>query len=199
MSSLVDRLRIGNLAAPRLRAQRPRAINTIDANNQVVRVISSHELAESLLKRANIELELSIVGRRSHCINCGIKIKGKGKTGKCKPCSQLRGSSDEARLRRLAANREWARRNYVKNREKILARTREYQKNNKNKILEKNRRSYAENRSSRLAYASAYRKNNRDKIDNWRKENKLKIRAHRLKSKDRNNELRRKRRSVKRK
>lgn len=60
MTRKVEMLRTSGSAVPSVRSQRPREVITVDQSGNEVRRVTSLDLAESVLKRRGIELQLSL-------------------------------------------------------------------------------------------------------------------------------------------
>lgn len=82
----LERLHLAAQVAPGLRDKTPRRIKTVDDAGKVIRVIDDVTLAEAMLARVNIELSLREEVARLHCRGCGLRLKSKGKTGRCAKC-----------------------------------------------------------------------------------------------------------------
>jgi len=87
----VERLALAGRVAPLLRGKRPRQLKTVNPRGDVVRTVSDVQLAESLLARQKIELELTDHARRFHCRLCGKKLStNRGRTGRCVSCMRIK-------------------------------------------------------------------------------------------------------------
>lgn len=92
------RLQIAAYVAPILRsgARRARRVHVVDAAGKVVRVVSTDEVQEALLRRAAIEIDIEHAKLRD-CLRCGAPFicprtkRGKARRRFCKRCRSHRG------------------------------------------------------------------------------------------------------------
>ena len=96
----IEKLRVAGYAAPTLRdARRARPVKVVDASGQVLRTIDSRELAEKVLRRADIEFD--VVPDPSRCTACGApKSKSatqrrRGREPQAGPCARCRSLAPE--------------------------------------------------------------------------------------------------------
>lgn len=110
--SKIDRLAIASLAAPRLRGQTPRLVSVVDDEGKVVRVTTSTKIADGMLRRKGIEIDLAQARSPNIQCRCGTcfvpkRVKGSGSISlfceKCRnpPCT-FDGCTDAATKRSAA-------------------------------------------------------------------------------------------------